>query len=495
MNVLIIGAGPSGIVAAKEAIDAGLEPLVLEKQSAIGGVWHETCGSAWPSMSTNLSKYSCMFSDFPWPFKANTFPSQQEMLRYLNAYIQHFNLAPYLHFNTTVQETNQREDGTWDVIYTEDLTNTCHHQNIPYVVVASGIFSKPSFPSHIDPTNPFVTHSKHYKSNIPYEGKVVAIVGGSFTGCEIAAHVAQTATKVIHVVSSPHWILNKYINDMPIDFAFYTRRSRDQSAKTAEGLSSEDAKKTRNASVNRYFRTICEPQLEKGLLPNNDGEQPAFVAISSEYRNVLNQEKLELKIGVRVNAVAAQEIHLSDGSVITADNIIFCTGYQSDLNFLSDETKEALAYTPEDLLQPLLLYKCTLHPKIKNMAFVGLYRGPYFSILELQARWSMALFSGRCTAPTDEQFRTGLELEMSIRTSLPRPQFPHGDYIGLSDDIADEIGVKPSLSLIKETNPALYALLYNNPVVPSHYRFFGLNSRAEIAKTVLDEVDHLMRPA
>jgi len=493
MKVLIIGAGPSGIVAAKEAIDAGLEPIVLEKSSSIGGIWNQESGSTWSSMSTNLSKYSCMFSDFPWNFETTTFPSQKDMLRYLNEYIRHFKLDEYFRFNCSVQAVNQREDDTWDVMYTAETTGSIYNENVPYVVVASGIFSKPVFPEGVDQNDPSVLHGKQYKSNTPYKEKTVVVVGGSFTGCEIAANVSQTAAKVIHIVSSPHWILDKYLNNIPVDFAFYKRTSRDNSLESVRDLPPEAAEKFHNSRKNSYFRSICGQQLAKGLLPKNDGENPPFVAISSEYMTALNSGNLDLNVGVRVNAATSGEISLSDGSTITADKIIFCTGYQPGLEFLSNETKKALDYIPENSLQPLLLYKCTLHPQVKNMSFVGLYRGPYFAVLELQARWSMALFSGACAAPTEEQFHFGLALEKSIRISIPRPQFPHGDYIGLADDIADEIGVLPNLAMLKDLDPILYHLLYNNPIIPSHYRLFGQNSRYEVARAILDELNELMK--
>ena len=492
MNVLIIGAGPSGIVSAKEAIDAGLIPIVLEKSSGIGGVWNQEAGSTWRSMSTNLSKYSCMFSDFPWTFETDTFPSSNDMLRYLNEYIQHFKLEAYFRFNCSVQEVKQGEEETWDVIYTDETTGMLCTENVPYVVVASGIFSKPAFPEGVIQDHPSVIHGTQYKSNAPYEGKTVVVVGGSFTGCEIAANVAQTAEKVIHIVSSPHWILKKYLDDVPVDIAFYTRSSRDASLRSAQDVPPEAAEKFHNNRKNSFFRSLCGPQVEKQLIPKSDGENPPFVAISSEYISALNNGNIALIVGLRVNGTTANTMLLSDGSTITADTMIFCTGYHAGLEFLSNKIKNSIDYQPEDLLQPTLLYKTTLHPEVKNMSFVGLYRGPYFAVIELQARWSMALFSGACRAPTEEQFYAGLELEKSIRTSMPRPQFPHGDYIGLADSLADEIGVLPPFERLKESDPIQFHLLYNNPVIPSHYRLFGLNSRQDVARLILDELQQLM---
>ena len=39
-TILIVGAGPSGLAAAKYAIQAGMKPIVLERRPDLGGVWH-----------------------------------------------------------------------------------------------------------------------------------------------------------------------------------------------------------------------------------------------------------------------------------------------------------------------------------------------------------------------------------------------------------------------------------------------------------------------
>ena len=37
----------------------------------------------------------------------------------------------------------------------------------------------------------------------------------------------------------------------------------------------------------------------------------------------------------------------------------------------------------------------------------------------------------------------GIEDERSIRLANPRPQFPYGDFVGLADGLAREVGVLP----------------------------------------------------
>lgn len=73
-RVGIIGAGPSGLLAIKYALEHGLHPEAYEKSAGIGGIWNPQTGAVWKDMTTNLSKYTCSFMGFPWPEEAPFYP-------------------------------------------------------------------------------------------------------------------------------------------------------------------------------------------------------------------------------------------------------------------------------------------------------------------------------------------------------------------------------------------------------------------------------------
>ena len=80
---MIVGAGLTGLSAAKHALEAGLEPIVLEKKAGLGGVWNPEDGNIWGSMTTNLSKYNVAYHDFPWEKDAPIFPNGKEFYEYI----------------------------------------------------------------------------------------------------------------------------------------------------------------------------------------------------------------------------------------------------------------------------------------------------------------------------------------------------------------------------------------------------------------------------
>lgn len=99
-KVGIIGAGVSGLAAAKQL--AHHEPIVFEATDSIGGVWKHCSYS-----STKLQSLRCdyEFSDFPWPDRDNSsFPSHDEIVVYMEAYAEHFDVLKWVRFNSKVVE-------------------------------------------------------------------------------------------------------------------------------------------------------------------------------------------------------------------------------------------------------------------------------------------------------------------------------------------------------------------------------------------------------
>lgn len=81
--------------------------------------------------------------------------------------------------------------------------------------------------------------------------------------------------------------------------------------------------------------------------------------------------------------------HLTDICLLVlcqVDHIIFCTGLRPNLEFLPEKILQQLEYDVNDSLQPLILQHQTWSPSVPGLAFVGVFRGPYFGAMELQAR-------------------------------------------------------------------------------------------------------------
>lgn len=104
-----------------------------------------------------------------------------------------------------------------------------------------------------------------------------------------------------------------------------------------------------------------------------------------------------------------------------------------------------------------------------------MYRGPFFGVIESQARWVAALFSQNVPYPDAGAFKSDLDYELSLRNKAPRPQFPRGNYGNFMYELAREMTADPIDVLQAERdNPDI-------PMVPADFRCSAFNAKPAIA--------------
>ena len=88
--------------------------------------------------------------------------------------------------------------------------------------------------------------------------------------------------------------------------------------------------------------------------------------------------------------------------------------------------------------------------------------------------------------------RTYLEEERLLRSLewSKRPNFPHGDYVGLADSLAEEIGVLPMWDALRTEDAVLHDALWNGPLIPAHYGLLGPGECKEFASNLIHQVNY-----
>ena len=480
LEVAVIGAGASGLVAARQLIHAGLHPTIFEASNAIGGAWNSKgTGKMWNGLHTNLSKYTCRFSDFPWPDGTSTFPSVDEMHDYLEGYSDKFLTSSSLCnfqleckvFNVEQQTTTTAiQNANYKVEWTDLTTQTTHSRDFGGVVVASGFFNTPKWPAFIAKNNkrPQLIHSSEYKTNNIFKDKNVAVVGSSFSALEISANIAKSAaSRVVNISPSVPWVIPRWIPTiqptlkttdeyeeqkisdectptsltiLPADLVLYQRTQPYPKVPETTSLTPDDCRKR-----HEYLQSLVGLKQRNSTLgePQNVNEPP-MVAISDEYLDLLREDKIEVVHGrlVDINDDGTLQIDASCGDNSTTselndiDHVICCTGFMPKLHdFLSPDILSSIDYDQDDCFSPMTLAWDTLHPSLPNLSFCGMYRGPYMGIMEMQARLAAGVISGTIILE-EEQIQSALKTSQSIRSSTPRAQFPHFDYPGFIDTLS-----------------------------------------------------------
>ena len=98
-ELCIIGFGISGIACLRWAKEYNIDAIVFEKNSTFGGCWHT---SSYKSAILQTRKNSYSFSDMPMPDSFNNYPTRDEILQYLEKYIDFHNLNQDVYYNQEI---------------------------------------------------------------------------------------------------------------------------------------------------------------------------------------------------------------------------------------------------------------------------------------------------------------------------------------------------------------------------------------------------------
>ncbi|KAN0029019.1 hypothetical protein ACTFIV_010888 [Dictyostelium citrinum] len=543
-KIAIIGAGASGLSSCKSALENGLEPTVFEKGSKVGGLWSSdpNIRKVWDNMQTNISKYSVCFSDFP-PYKSyrddEIFPNNKSVYKYFTDYSKEFNLYKYIKFNSSVTKVTREynnnnvnndnnkdnndnnnkdnESFKWKIIINNNEEE--EEELFDFLIVSTGVFTKPQeLPKLLNDLKSFtgrISYSQEYRNTEKFKDKKVVVLGTSYSGCEIAAEISNVSSKCIVVGRENKWVIKKFLPNstgkiVPMDFLFFNRERCYQGAKLSiyerwdkknkvfsKYCPLQDPNITPNSKVPVHYNQLKSNNNDPNNDNNKDNEniKPVFSIISESYIDQVEKGLIKAYSGNGFRIVES----LPDGNSLKfqndlgetyieegIDEIILCNGYKLELNFLEEDLLKEIGYLPSDSFQPLILYKNLFPPKTKNIAFISLYRGPFFTECELFSRWATGVFSGKLNYPTNQEIEQDLKIQLEKRLKVPRPQFPILDFIYHSESIAKEIGCLPDFQELEKSDKELYKILWSDCFFCSaSYRLVGDGAKPEIAKSTL----------
>src|SRR5258708_21164110 len=99
----IIGAGSSGITAAKALHERGLPFDCFEASDRVGGNWvfgnKNGMSSAYRDLHINTSRDRMQYSDFPMPRSYPDFPHHTQIAAYFDGYVDHFGFPHRIRFD------------------------------------------------------------------------------------------------------------------------------------------------------------------------------------------------------------------------------------------------------------------------------------------------------------------------------------------------------------------------------------------------------------
>jgi dimethylaniline monooxygenase (N-oxide forming) len=460
IRVAVIGAGASGLTSAKCLLAEGIEPVVFEQSSEIGGVWKYAEGAvksgiAYRSLKTNTSKRMLAFADFPFHITAPDFPSRAEVLQYLKDYADYFGLRKFIAFNSTVEKIEPSEDGKWSVYFRTGAGSTTF-QSFNAIVVASGLYHRPIYPQFagIETFRGKIVHSADYRGPEGFEGKRVVVVGVGASGADIAAEISAVTDQVDISTRFGVWFLPHDIGGKPYDFQI-TRLSRLIPFRARMVI-------FRQLVLNEYRRMgFSAGKIASALLlPEFDVWRARLTPGTQVLKQILSGA---IRMRPEIARIETDGVRFVDDTFVPADTIIGCTGYTLRFPFLHP----SIAKVEGDAVE---LYKHVFSPSQRNLAFVGLciVTGPLFPVVEMQARWVARVFAGVTTLPPSSARIQAVKRQrmMHQRLGAHPMRVQLADYM---DELALQIKARPRLFL----HPRLIRRLLLGPLVAAQYRLDG----------------------
>jgi putative flavoprotein involved in K+ transport len=287
-DVVVIGAGQSGLMAARTLQAHGISPVVLEAGP-------EPAGS-WPHYYDSLALFSpARYSSLPgldFPGDPDHYPHRDEVVAYLRRYAA--GLSADIRTSTPVTAVEAHDQAGFVV---RTVTGQTFHA--AGVVAATGSFGSPYMPA-LPGQDQFagrLLHVAGYRSPHQHAGERIVVVGAGNSAVQVGYELAQVATVTL-------------ATRRPITFHPQCRGGRD---------------------LHHWLVTSGFDLLPPEWLSYYLGDR--WVVDTGKYRHALESRQMDRR--PMFTALGTDDVIWPDGTHEQVDTVVFATGYRPRLDYLS----------------------------------------------------------------------------------------------------------------------------------------------------------------
>jgi len=214
VDVLVVGAGITGIYQLYRAREAGFSALLLEAGVGVGGTWY---WNRYPGARFDSESYTYgyifsreLFDEWEWQ---EHFAEQPETERYLNHVVDRFDLRRNMRFDARVTAAAYDDaSATWAVEVADGRVFRAR-----FLVAATGVLSVPFFPA-VPGREDFRGESYHTglwpATAVDFTGKRVAVIGTGSSGVQLIPAIAPDVASLTVYQRTANWCTP--LNNAPI---------------------------------------------------------------------------------------------------------------------------------------------------------------------------------------------------------------------------------------------------------------------------------------
>jgi 4-hydroxyacetophenone monooxygenase len=200
-TVAVIGAGMSGILAARRLQQAGVPFVVFEKNGDLGGTWHE---NTYPGCRVDNPNHNYSYSfaqRHDWPAH---FSTQDALHGYFCDCAEAFDLRRHIRFGTEVEAATWSDaDRRWTL-----RLRTGEEVVVDAVISGVGQLNRPSLPD-IPGRDTFAGpafHTARWDPGVDLRGKRVAVIGTGASAVQVIPEIASLVDELVVFQRTPPWL-------------------------------------------------------------------------------------------------------------------------------------------------------------------------------------------------------------------------------------------------------------------------------------------------
>lgn len=372
-HVVIIGAGISGICMAIRLKQAGIRFTIIERNAKLGGTWYE---NTYPDCGVDTPSHFYSFSFAPNPDWSKHFSPQREVWAYLDRCARGHDIFDAIRFETEAISTTFDESTCQWTVTLRDAEGNPETLRGNLLVTAVGQLSTPAFPP-IPGLASFpgsILHSGKWDHVAPLDGRRIVMVGAGASGIQIGPAIARRAGHLSIVQRSPHWVMHNPNYHKPVadgaqwafrNVPFYANWTRFLLFwATGDAIHAHLRKDPSwphpDISLNAYNHKMREMLIEHARA--KVGDRPDLMAKvipsyppygkrmlrDNYWFEMLREPHVDLH-NDEIAEIRGQTILLKSGAELTADVLVFATGFEAAKMIASPRIANAEGRTLRDI--------------------------------------------------------------------------------------------------------------------------------------------------
>jgi hypothetical protein len=212
-SVLVVGAGAAGLAVAAALLRRGVTPVILERHSAVGGLWAlDNPGTPTRQDVKVVTSSTQLGYDEAPLITRDPYPRQGEVLAYLRAFARAHLDPSHFRFGAEVRDFVLRDASHWCVTLTsgEILSSRA-------VVLCTGLYWEPYVPASASEAAGSWVHSRDFAPRSIRSGDRVCVVGAGNSCADVAVSAYRAGAELWLRWRGVPWLVPSFLDGCPTD--------------------------------------------------------------------------------------------------------------------------------------------------------------------------------------------------------------------------------------------------------------------------------------